>query len=911
MCQTCALMQVIPLGHTDSLDAARVGHKAANLGELRRAGLPVPPGFCVTTEAYALVAAATDLAGVSDALDQIDRADTAQLAGQAARAREMLGAAGMPAEVAGAVALAYEALPGGPDVPVAVRSSATAEDLPTASFAGQQDTFLNVVGTTAVLDAVRRCWASLWTDRAVSYRSANGIAHATVRIAVVVQRMVDADVAGVLFTADPVSGARRRAVVDASPGLGEAVVSGAVNPDRFVVDADTGRVVTRTVGDKRLAVRPLPGGGTAHVTLPGGDGAPCLTDAQLRRLVLLGRQAEEHFGAPQDIEWAVDRMGALWLTQSRAITTLFPIPPSTSRDASPVRLFFCMSLAQGLQRPLTPMGLSAFRVLGAAVGDIAGLPTPDPVRGPPAVTSAAERLFLDVTALVRHPVGRAVFPRVLDVMEARSAVALRRALEDPRLSRRRGGRLRFARRLGRVMLEYRMPLVATQALVRPASAHRRAARLEAQVREHPRPSRDASARERLDSVIERLHRDVVPALPRIAPAAAAGFAMLGLSRRLLRDDVRPGELQTVLRGLPHNVTTEMDLQLWQVAAQARADEEAAAVVRDGEVADLVAQFRAGTLPPVVQRGLASFLDRYGQRAVAEIDLGMPRWRDDPSHLLGVLANYLRLPEGAADPQAEFLRVSAQAEAMLDTLTQRARRRSRVRGVVVGFALRRARDLAGLREMPKYLLVLGMAAARAELSLVGEHLAAAGRLAEAEDVFFLDLQDTRAALDGTDQRPLVRRRRETYERELGRRRIPRLLFSDGTEPEETVTASADGGLHGTPASPGTVTAAARVVEDPAGAHLEPGEILVAPSTDPGWTPLFLTAGGLVMEMGGANSHGAVVAREYGIPAVVGVPGATTRLTTGQRVRVDGTHGVVMPVEVHPSRDPGTEQGRSRR
>ena len=875
---------------------ALVGGKAANLGELGRAGLPVPPGFCVSTEAYELVTAALDLAGVVAALDRVDRADPEGRSSLAARVREMVGAADMPSEVARAVSSAYEALPGGPEVPVAVRSSATAEDLPTASFAGQQDTYLNVVGTAAVLDAVRRCWASLWNERAVMYRSVNGIPNATVRLAVVVQRMVDADVAGVLFTADPVSGARHRAVVDASPGLGEAVVSGAVNPDRFVVDADTGRVVARTVGDKRVAVRPQPGGGTAHVTLPVADGTPCLSDTQLRELVRLGKRAEEHFGAPQDIEWALDPSGAMWITQSRAITTLFPIPPTTSRDGSPLRAFFCMSLAQGLQRPITPVGLSAFKVLGAAVGDIAGLPTADPVQGPPAVTSAAERLFLDITALVRHPVGRVVFPKVLDVMEARSAVALRRALEDPRLSRRPDGRLRFARRLAAVMLHYRMPLVATQALARPASAHRRAGRLEAQVRRLPTLTGDASAPERLEAVIRRLHVEVVPAMPGIAPAAAAGFAMLALARSLLGEDAGPGELQTVLRGLPHNVTTEMDLRLWQVAAQIRADDAAAAVVRDGPVADLVAGFRAGTLPPVVQRGLASFLDRYGHRAVAEIDLGMPRWRDDPGHLLGVLANYLRLPEGAADPQAEFLRASTQAEAMVHTLRQRARRRSRARGLAVGFALQRTRELAGLREMPKYLLVLGMSGARAELSRIGEHLVSVRRLATAEDVFFLDLSDIRAALAGADQRTLVRRRRETYERELGRRRVPRLLLSDGTEPEAPVAPSADGGLRGTPASPGVVTAAVRVVEDPADAHLEHGEILVVPSTDPGWTPLFLTAGGLVMEMGGANSHGAVVAREYGIPAVVGVPNATTRLTTGQRVRVDGTHGVVMPAEV---------------
>ena len=232
--------------------------------------------------------------------------------------------------------------------------------------------------------------------------------------------------------------------------------------------------------------------------------------------------------------------------------------------------------------------------------------------------------------------------------------------------------------------------------------------------------------------------------------------------------------------------------------------------------------------------------------------------------------------------------------MVATLQHRARHRSRARATVVGFSLRRTRQLAGLREMPKYLLVLALAGARAELVTIGRHLAAQGRVAQADDVFFLDLRDVRAALDGADQRVLVRERRETYAQEMRRRHLPRLLLSDGTEPEAASVPAADGALRGTPASAGTVTAAARVVLDPAGAHLEPGEVLVVPSTDPGWTPLFLTAGGLVMEMGGANSHGAVVAREYGIPAVVGVPDATSRIATGQRVRVDGTSGLVIVV-----------------
>ena len=891
---------VLDLGAVGGGMLGLVGGKAANLGELTRAGFPVPRGFCVTTAAYRRATEPTQLGDIRKALAHTEPSDAAALATHAARAREVVLGAAMPADVAESVAAAYAALTAeaaDPDCPVAVRSSATAEDLPTASFAGQQDTYLNVVGTTSVLHAVHRCWASLWTDRAVAYRAANGVDHSAVELAVVVQSMVDAQVAGVLFTADPVTGRRHRAVIDASPGLGEAVVSGAVNPDRFVVDVDTGEVVERRPGDKRVEVRPVAGGGTEQVFRSSSSDSVTLGDTHLRELAALGSRVERHYGAPQDIEWAVDDLGAAWLTQARPITTLFPLPEAAAAyppgDTSQVRVYFCFSLAQGLHRPITPMGQSVFGVVGSAVARVAGLPAVDPWDGPRAVTSAAGRLFLDITAILRHPVGRVVFPRVLDVMEARGAVVLRGLLDDPRLGKRRGGRATFAARFARAAVRYRIPAVVVQAVARPDAVHLRVARVENELRRKTRPLRGVDADERLNAAVRRMASDVVPQVPRLAPAALAGFLCLAVARRLLGEDARPGDLQTVLRGLPHNVTTEMDLALWDLAVRIRDDADSAALVRDGDVGDLVARYRAGTLPAVVQDGLTRFLQRFGHRAVAEIDIGMPRWREDPSHLFGVLANYLRLPVDAADPAGEFRRGAEAADAMIETLQGRARRRGGPRAEVVGFALRRTRQLAGLREMPKYLLVLGLAGVRAELAAVGEELASAGRVAAADDVFFLDLKEVREALSGTDQRERVRQRREEHTLELRRRHVPRVLLSDGTEPEAAAGPVVAGELRGTPASAGSVTAAARVVLDPAGAHLEPGEVLVAPSTDPGWTPLFLTAGGLVMEMGGANSHGAVVAREYGIPAVVGVPDATTRISTGDEVFVDGTIGVVVP------------------
>jgi pyruvate,water dikinase len=389
-------------------------------------------------------------------------------------------------------------------------------------------------------------------------------------------------------------------------------------------------------------------------------------------------------------------------------------------------------------------------------------------------------------------------------------------------------------------------------------------------------------------------------VPNVVPLPALGFALLALAGKLAGSE--RGALQPVLRGLPNNVTTEMDLELWALAASIRARPESAAVFAEPALPELARRYRSGGLPAAVQAGLAAFLGRYGHRAVAEIDLGLPRWSEDPTHILGVLANYLRLDDPAQAPDRQFRKAAREAEAQVERLVAAARGRSRLRAMLVEGALRRTRMFAGLRELPKYFIVEALAAVREQLAAVGAELAEAGRIDAPDDVFFLDLAEAHRGLDGTRFQGIVRQRREAYEAELGRRHVPRVLLSDGTEPEalRIVPGGAAGGrfgaagvLSGTPASAGTATAPARVILDPQGAHLEPGEILVAPSTDPGWTPLFLTAGGLVMEMGGPNSHGAVVAREYGIPAVVGVADATTRIVSGHSITVDGAAGTVAP------------------
>jgi len=866
---TLSLVDVEP----DMLELA--GGKAVNLGILLRAGFRVPPGTCVTTAAYTRV--------VGDLLQPLVEELAAAAPGSpvqdqlAAEARELVLTAPIARDVVDAVRMSVSG-------PVAVRSSATAEDLPFASFAGQQDTYLNVVGADAVVDAVRRCWASLWTGRAVAYRAANGIDHAGVRLAVVIEDMVEAEVAGVMFTANPVTGRRGEAVIDASPGLGEAVVSGAVNPDQFHVDVAGSRVLHRRLGEKLVSVRAVPGGGVEQVRDARTDA--CLSDRQVRELAALGAEVEAVYGAPQDTEWALDRKGRFWFTQTRPITTLFPVPDGRGG----ARAFFSVNVAQGVYRPLTPAGIAALRAASTSVARLWGIDVRDPLAGAPAVCAAADRLFVDVTAPLRNKVGRALLPRVMDVMEARSATVLRALGEDPRFTLVPMSWADSLRPLTGVAIASRLPLRLVQSLVDPESAHRKADDLGTGLRRRLEPPPHATPAQRLEHVMGLLPREFAPLALELLPRGGAGFVALALAAWLLGDQRRPGELSTVLRSLPDNITTEMDLDLWQLAQDIRQDPVSAALVRLTPPEELAERFHAHTLPAPVDRGLRGFLAWYGDRAVAEIDLGLPRWSEDPTYLFGVLAGYLTLDDPSSAPDAVFERGRREAEEMVETLAERV---GGLRGRLVRTALERSRALAGMRELPKFYLVTMLAAARRELLAIGEDLRARGLLAAADDVFFLDLREVQASLAGAQHQDLVEERRADYERELRRRQVPRVLLSDGTEPEAVADPPAveDGSLHGIPASAGSVTGVATVVLDPHRARLEPGRILVCPSTDPGWTPLFLTAGGLVMEMGGANSHGAVVAREYGIPAVVGVRNATDAIRTDDELTVDGTSGTV--------------------
>lgn len=792
-------MDVLELTAIDPAQQELVGGKAAGLAALIRLGERVPDGFCVTTEAHSR--------------GEVPRAE---------------------------VLAAYERLGGGP---VAVRSSATAEDLPDASFAGQHDTFPAVEGAEELLAAIRACWDSLDSERARAYREAVGIAHDTVRMAVVVQRMVGAEVAGVLFTANPLTGSRSESVVDAAAGLGTVVVDGAVAADHYVLDG----------------------------TDPEERG--CLTLAQLKEVREVGERLQRQLGAPQDLEWAYDRDGTLWLLQSRPITTLFPAPPVSERPGP--RLYVEFGRVQGMLQPVTPMGMSTLKAMLAGMLASFGMTVE--------ITGIGGRLYGDLTDAMRDPSTRQRLVKLMAVdFGPRAQAVVEHLLNDPRFTPWPGTRRRNTAAL---TMGPKAAAGILGTLARPAAARARVFGTIERLRQQP--AADPSTAVQLLPLLEEAGQ------PNAGPGAiiwpvVTGLLVTAALPPLLKGIASDDEIKTVLAGMPHNVTIEMDLALWQVAQRAAAHRELLLRTSPGELA---AAYLAGELPDF---GLAAFLDVYGLRCAAEVDVGVPRWSEDPAPVFAILANYLRVTDPEQAPDRRFERAAARAEAMLAELVRRARRKRPVRGRLAGFFLRRARELAGLREAGKFAGLYALRDRRRRLLLIGAELQAKGLLERADDVMFLTLPELRTVVDrGDDLRETVTGCQSQYARELRRRTVPVALLSDGTDAETLLPARTPDGrtLTGAGASTGRISGRARVVRSPAGAYIEPGEILVAPTTDPGWTPLFLTAGGLVTEAGAVMAHGPTVAREYGIPAVICVPGATDRIRTGQLITVDGATGTV--------------------
>ncbi|TYB39589.1 phosphoenolpyruvate synthase [Micromonospora sp. AP08] len=856
---------VLGLQEVDETRVAIVGGKGAHLGALARIdGLRVPAGFCVTTDAFRRVLA--DAPSIDDRLDQLSRLnpdDREAISTLSADIRRTIEGTPLPHDVAAAITRAVTEL--GAEAAYAVRSSATAEDLPTASFAGQQDTYLNVIGAAAILRHVSRCWASLFTERAVTYRQRNGIDHRTVRMAVVVQKMVFPQAAGVLFTADPVTSNRKVASAEASFGLGEALVSGLVNADAYRVR--DGEIIDRAIATKRLAVHAVPAGGTQEETIaPERQDQPALTDAQVVRLVQLGRRIEAHFGHPQDIEWCLVDDG-FQVVQSRPITTLFPIPEA---DDGENHVYLSVGHQQMMTDAMKPLGLSMWKMTAMAP-----------------MHEAGGRLFVDVTRHLASPANRDGFLEMAGRGDPLTRDALETVID-------RGDFI---------------PSLPDQAPPRlPAGG------TPAPIETDPAIVADLIARS--EAAVAALRRDIgTKSGPALFDFLLAAFAE---QKRLLSD---PRSMQAIMAGMdatwwlndqleawlgeknaadtltlsaPHNITSEMGLALLDVADVVRPYPEVVAFlqeVEDESFLDELAKLPGG---PEARDAIGAYLDRYGMRCVGEIDITRPRWSERPSTLVPVILDNVRNFEpGESRRRFEQGRQEA-AKKEQDVLERlRALPDGQRKADETKRMIDRVRTFIGYREYPKYAIISRYFVYKRALLEEAERLVRAGVLGAKEDIFYLtfaELHDVVRTHQADHQ--LIRRRKDEF-RWYQTLTPPRVLTSEGegiagAYRRDGVPA---GALVGLPVSGGIVEGRARVILDLAEADLGPGDILVTPYTDPSWSPLFVAVEGLVTEVGGLMTHGAVIAREYGLPAVVGVEGATRLIQDGQRIRVHGTDGYV--------------------
>ncbi|MBL7184452.1 MAG: hypothetical protein ISS50_08385 [Anaerolineae bacterium] len=869
-------------------DVGLVGGKGANLGEMVVAGLPVPPGFCLTAAAYREFIQATGLGeAIRSVLAEARLDDPADVEAKTARIRGLIAEQQVPATMAQEILDSYQRLgqelgaPGAAQVPVAVRSSATAEDLPTASFAGQQDTYLNVRGADELLDHVKYCWASLWTARAVTYRTRQGFDHHQVYMAVVVQAMIGSEVSGIMFTANPITGDRGETVINASWGLGEAIVSGLVTPDTITVRKSDGHTLSRQIATKERMIEYAKEGGTVELATPAErQDAPALSDDQVAELVALGHQIETHYSAPQDIEWAYAQ-GRFYILQTRAITTLTAPSAQAAGEMEYNRTFF----AELFPAPLSPVFLSVIRPLLHNMLDFTfeawGF------KPPPSIDAVG--VFYNQPYLNRSYIAAALEPLSPQVREP-----LVSQLVNPFGHHKRGkrGELSLAfvgmvARLLRFMVSFpdQLPdlLAHYQAEVAEVAALPLETTSDREVVAHIRELA-------LGTASQLMSYDFL-----MMAVIKRAYQVLGtLLQRYFGEEAE--ELSSkLISGVTGNVTMETNTALWDLAQVAKASAVVSDLLRrysDEEVASQLEETPEGR---AFLDELERFLSEYGHREIG-LDILYPTWVEDPSPLFGFLRGYLDADE-ARSPHEQQARLAKQRHELTKAVQARMEQDFVGRHLVwpiFRWVLGHTQIHTRERDTMHFELTRMFPPFRRLLLGLGRRWRERGLIAQPEDVFFLSLDE----LGGVAESPRsmqkeVRARRAEFEANKLRPcpdiiRGSREIYPEGARPAE----ASEGQLHGIAGSPGVVTGMARVIRGPEEfGKLQTGDILVAPLTNPVWTPLFAIASGVVTEVGSNLSHGAIVAREYGIPAVMGVAGATRLVQKGQMMTVDGSKGIV--------------------
>lgn len=853
---TDAPSAVLWLDQVRAADAPAVGAKAARLGELASRGFPVPPGFVVTADAYREAFRGLEPDG---------------------DVRRRLESAPLPEALSAAIGDAYGRLirDRGAALECAVRSSATAEDLAGASFAGQHGTYYHV-DQADLLPRIRRCWASLWTPEAIAYRVARGIEPAA--MAVIVQEMIPSEVAGVAFTANPLTGARGEVVIECCWGMGAALVDGRVSPDHYVLARPGLGIRERRIGDKRVMVacqRAPDGASRLHAVAHAQRRRETLSPALVRAVAEAALACEGVFGGPQDVEWALAG-GRLHLLQSRPVTALPADAPSHGQRGAYV-LF--KPVFENFTEPMTPLTADFFGTLRL-----------------PGLVQIDGWLYFDVGVI------RRILPLALSDRQAADLLYLSRLPPSAAVSFWKLPAFLCA------LLFVQATLGITFARLRhlPDDFMEDFRGLCRRVGEDPRYGPLEAFRRLwlLPRMLDPLGRQ--PLLANVVGGRGALW-MVVLRRLLLRwaPGLPPDAWTRLLTGEPGILSAEMGREVAALAALAR--KHPAVALRLGGGID------PGTLGDLrLDPGARAFVDAFdrfllwcGHRGVRELELGAARWDEDPAQVLGIIRNHLLAGGDAAAHDASGAREAVEAQIRQALADRPLERALGLRGRILRATAARARRFIKLRENSRFYWIMGFRVVRRKILEIEERLLSQGRLKCRGDIFFLCWAEIVDLVKGrfgwSDLEDRLRERRLTHLRRS--RTPPPRTIGIAEEAAENAPAGGDDGtvvLRGQAASTGCYEGLARVVLDVSlDAELRPGEILVAPFTDPAWTPLFLTAGAAVVEVGSFLSHAGTVAREYGLPCVVDVVGCTSRIQTGARLRVDGARGLVQILEEAPA------------
>ena len=751
-----------------------------------------------------------------------------------------------------------------------MRSSATAEDLPHASFAGQQDTYLNIIGVDAILKHIRKCWASLFTDRAVIYRMQNGFDHSQVYLSVVIQRMVFPQASGILFTADPMTFNRKVLSIDASFGLGEALVSGLVSADGYNVR--DGEIVDKRITTKTLAIYGREDGGTETRQLdPDLQKAQTLTDPQIIELARIGREIEAHFGHPQDIEWCLAN-DTFYMVQSRPITTLFPIPEANDEEN---HVYVSVGHQQMMTDPIKPLGLSFFL-----------LTTPAPMR------KAGGRLFVDTTSHLASPASREMLLNTLGQSDPLIKDALLTIIE-------RGDFIKsLPEDTEKASPNQAMPSAGNQTQVEydPVIVTNLIKTSQTSIEELKQNIQMKSGADVFDFILEDLQelKKGLFGSQSIQVIMAAMNASAWINEKINEWLGEKNVADTLSQSVPNNITSEMGLELLDLADMIRSYPEVIDYlqhVQEDNFWDDLVKLDGGQ---ETQDAFHAYLNKYGMRCSGEIDISRTRWSEKPIILVPmILSNIKNFEPNASHRKFEQGRQEALAkeQELLDRLkqlpdgVQKAKETKQMIDLI--------RNFSGYREYPKYVMVNRYFTYKQALLREAEQLVQTGVIHAKEDIYYLTFEELHEVVRTHKlDYQIIRSRKDDY-KFFEKLSPPRVITSDGEiiagkYKRENLPAEA---IMGLAVSSGVIEGRARVILNMEDADLEDGDILVTPFTDPSWTPLFVSIKGLVTEVGGLMTHGAVIAREYGLPAVVGVENATKLIQDGQQIRVHGTEGYI--------------------